>query len=77
MINSVDWCGGWSLQKYEEERIINMSVDYIQTENFHSAYYNSPIGMIKITGSENGIRSVDFVDEQAPKDSQSHPILDE
>ena len=54
-----------------------MSVDYIQTENFHSAYYNSPIGMIKITGSENGIRSVDFVDEQAPKDSQSHPILDE
>lgn len=40
--------------------------------------------MIKITGSENGIRSVDFVDEQASpegvhsqKDSQSHPILDE
>lgn len=67
-----------------------MSVDHIQTENFHGAYYNSPIGLIKITGSENGIRSVDFVDEQASpegvpgglltehsqKDSQSHPILD-
>lgn len=50
----------------------------------HETYYNSPIGLIKITGNENGIRSVDFVDEQtfpeglhSQKDSQSHPILDE
>jgi methylated-DNA-[protein]-cysteine S-methyltransferase len=44
---------------------------------FHTLSYISPIGLIKITGNENGIHSVDFTDEQASKDSQSHPVLDE
>ncbi len=50
----------------------------------HSTYYNSPIGLIKITGDENGICTVDFIDEQlspeaahSQKHFQSHPILDE
>ncbi|MBM4174812.1 MAG: methylated-DNA--[protein]-cysteine S-methyltransferase [Ignavibacteria bacterium] len=43
----------------------------------HETYYNSPIGLTKITASENGINSVDFIEEQAEKGLRTHPILDE
>lgn len=37
----------------------------------HSTYFNSEIGMIKITGSEDGIMSLDFTDEKVSVKSSS------
>lgn len=41
------------------------------------AYYSSPIGLIEITGNEDGIASVYFVDNKIDSNSKIHPILKE
>lgn len=43
----------------------------------HTAYLNSPIGLIEITGNDDGIQSVYFVEERKTKTSKIHPSLKE
>ena len=41
------------------------------------AYYNSEIGLIEITGTEEGILSVRFVEDTTKKNTESHPCIQE
>lgn len=43
---------------------------------FHTAYYSSPIGLIEVTGNEEGILSVLFIDMKK-KSPTVHPSLKE
>lgn len=43
----------------------------------HIAYYSSPIGLIEITGNEDGIATLYFVDERKPVPAKVHPSLKE
>ena len=43
----------------------------------HSAYYSSPIGLIEVTGNEEGIASLYFVDIKKENISRIHPSLKE
>ncbi|MCW3085649.1 MAG: ogt [Bacteroidetes bacterium] len=43
----------------------------------HTAYYSSPIGLIEITGDEDGIATVYFVDERRHTSTKVHPSLKE
>lgn len=43
----------------------------------HSTYYSSPLGLIEITGNEEGIASILFVEEQKDKTTKIHPSLRE
>ncbi len=43
----------------------------------HTAYYSSPIGLIEITGNEEGIASLYFVDNKRDSGSKIHPSLKE
>ncbi|MEO6903753.1 MAG: methylated-DNA--[protein]-cysteine S-methyltransferase [Bacteroidia bacterium] len=42
-----------------------------------TAYYSSPIGLIEITGDEEGIASILFIEEQKDKTTKIHPSLKE
>lgn len=43
----------------------------------HTTYYSSPIGLIEITGNENGITSLYFVDNKKENSTKIHPLLKE
>ncbi len=43
----------------------------------HKAYYPSPIGLIEITGNEDGITAVTFLDEAVEYDPKFHSSLKE
>jgi methylated-DNA-[protein]-cysteine S-methyltransferase len=43
----------------------------------HTAYYESEIGPIEITGTEEGILSLDFLEEGSMDDYEVHPCLEE
>lgn len=43
----------------------------------HTAYYLSPIGLIEVTGNEEGIATLYFVDERKAGSSKIHPSLKE
>jgi methylated-DNA-[protein]-cysteine S-methyltransferase len=45
--------------------------------DFHFAYYSSPIGLIEISGNEDGIATLYFVDERKHTSSKIHPSLKE
>jgi methylated-DNA-[protein]-cysteine S-methyltransferase len=49
----------------------------METEEIHTAYYNSPIGLLEITGNENGILGVFFMDIKKKNSSTVHPSLKE
>ena len=42
-----------------------------------TTYYSSPIGLIEITGNDDGISSVYFVDEKKNNLTKVHPSLKE
>lgn len=46
-------------------------------DELHTAYYSSPIGLIEITGNENGLATLYFVDERKPAIGKPHPSLKE
>lgn len=41
----------------------------------HKAYYPSEIGWLEIVGSEAGIKSVSFIDEESVEQTEIHPCL--
>lgn len=43
----------------------------------HTAYYSSPIGLIEITGNEDGIASIYFVDQRKHNAARVHDSLKE
>jgi methylated-DNA-[protein]-cysteine S-methyltransferase len=43
----------------------------------HTTYYSSPIGLIEITGNEDGIASLYFVDKKADNTTKIHASLKE
>jgi methylated-DNA-[protein]-cysteine S-methyltransferase len=43
----------------------------------HTAYYYSPIGLIEITGNEDGLLSLYFKDEKIENSTKIHPSLKE
>ncbi len=43
----------------------------------HTAYYSSPIGLLEITGNEEGILSVLFIDKKKKSTNAIHPCLKE
>lgn len=43
----------------------------------HTAYYSSPIGLIEITGNEDGIATLYFVDERKTTSAKVHASLKE
>ena len=43
----------------------------------YTAYYSSPIGLIEVTGNEEGIATVYFVEEKPNHDVKIHPTLKE
>lgn len=43
----------------------------------HTAYYSSPIGIIEVTGNEEGIASLYFVDKIMDTGNKIHPSLKE
>jgi methylated-DNA-[protein]-cysteine S-methyltransferase len=43
----------------------------------YTAYYNSTIGLIEVTGTEEGILSVHFVEDAATKNPENHPCVRE
>ena len=46
-------------------------------EFFHAAYFESPVGLVKIMGNEQGIVSVEFVEDKGMHDpSHVHPLLE-
>jgi methylated-DNA-[protein]-cysteine S-methyltransferase len=45
--------------------------------DLHTAYYSSPIGLIEITGNEDGIASLYFVDEKTHSSLKVHLSLKE
>lgn len=48
----------------------------MQTE-VHTAYYSSPVGLLEITGTEEGILGVHFMDVKKKASSTIHPCLKE
>jgi methylated-DNA-[protein]-cysteine S-methyltransferase len=49
----------------------------IMETQVHIAYYSSPIGLLEITGNEEGILSVHFMDTKKKAASAVHPSLKE
>ncbi len=49
---------------------------YLQMD-IHKAYYSSPIGTIEITGNEQGVNSLYFLDEKKSISGRIHPSLKE
>jgi len=49
--------------------------DYVEAINYEVTYYDSPIGMLEITGSKNYINSVLFVNSQKENTDKVSPIL--
>jgi methylated-DNA-[protein]-cysteine S-methyltransferase len=45
--------------------------------DLHTAYYSSPIGLIEITGNEEGIVTLYFVEEKKITSAKVHPSLKE
>ncbi len=43
----------------------------------HKAYYKTDIGYLEITGNQEGVLSIDFLDEAPPKTKEIHPSLNE
>jgi len=43
----------------------------------HTTYYSSPIGLIEITGNDDGISTVYFVEEKKNNSTKIHPSLKE
>lgn len=43
----------------------------------HKAYYSSPIGILEITGNENGLVSLLFLDEEMEVSKTIHPSIKE
>ena len=43
----------------------------------YTAYYNSEIGLIEVTGTEEGILSLGFIEETARRNTESHPCVQE
>jgi methylated-DNA-[protein]-cysteine S-methyltransferase len=43
--------------------------------NKHKAHYESPIGLIRIVGTDDGIMSLDFVEARSTEPSSIHPCL--
>src|ERR1700755_271561 len=43
----------------------------------HTAYFSSPIGLIEVTGNEEGIATIYFVDEKKHSGLKIHPSLKE
>lgn len=46
------------------------------TAPLKTAYYNSPIGFVKITGTEENIIGVDFIDSNPEQESELLPLLE-
>lgn len=45
--------------------------------DLYTAYYSSPIGIIEVTGNEDGIATVYFLEEQPYQEKKNHPTLKE
>ncbi|MFQ5676392.1 MAG: methylated-DNA--[protein]-cysteine S-methyltransferase [bacterium] len=43
----------------------------------HIAYYKSPIGILRIGGSEDGVHELEFTELQSSPDTEVHPCLRE
>jgi len=43
--------------------------------DIHKAYYSSPIGTIEITGNEEGINTLYFIDAKKTTSTKTHPFL--
>ena len=43
----------------------------------HTAYYSSPIGLIEVTGNEDGIATVYFVEDNPNQETKVHSSLKE
>jgi methylated-DNA-[protein]-cysteine S-methyltransferase len=43
----------------------------------HKAYYQSEIGLIEVIGNEEGILSLDFLEEGSMDNSETHPCLEQ
>jgi methylated-DNA-[protein]-cysteine S-methyltransferase len=48
-----------------------------QTVTSQSLHFSSPIGLLKITGSDKGILGIEFCDQPAPAAADRHPTLAE
>ena len=46
------------------------------SEEIYSKYYNSPLGLLEITGNDLGISAVTFVEQDSAQLSSDHPLLD-
>ncbi len=42
--------------------------------NLEKAYYNSPLGFLEITGNDDGIQTIKFVEDELTSDFKSHVI---
>lgn len=52
---------------------------FVRMEIIHAAYYDSPVGLIKVTGNEQGVASVLFIETSSSIDPAGpvHPSLED
>ena len=60
------------MQNYHPDRYL-----YIMEPEIHTAYYSSPVGLLEITGNDDGILSVHFMDTKKKISSKINPCLKE